>query len=76
MEAADELVGIFEEGVGEEDARVRCEDEAVVKQLGRGGSTRTGSIYERKLSPFELFPPLSNVPSLMSGAERRGNKFL
>lgn len=53
METADELVGISEEGVGGEDARVGCEDETVVDELGRGGSTRAGSIQKRKFSPSE-----------------------
>lgn len=62
MEAADELVGSFEGGVGEEEAGVRGKHEAVVDELGR--STGVGPISERKVSDPPLPLPLSNGPPL------------
>ena len=51
MEAADELAGIVEEGVGEVDERAGYEGEAAVSELGGGGSTRVGPVPKREF-PF------------------------
>jgi hypothetical protein len=51
----------LEGGVGAEDARVGCQREAVVDELGRGGSARDGPISKRKSSfpfhPLTFFHP-------------------